>query len=245
MKRRVLALDVGNTRIKWALGGISGWDEEGVAALGEPEELYLAWDRMPAPERVIGSNVAAPKISGDLTDYWHGREVAVNWIQSTLKSCGVHNCYGEPEQLGTDRWAALIAAQSMRLGDCLVISLGTAMTIDWLRADGNFAGGMIIPGIRLMRETLARGTSQIGYQAGKVAGFSCNTADAVESGLTCALTGAVKAARQKVIDSSGAIPSCLISGGDGAWLAAMLDFPAKHVPDLVLKGLALMANRDE
>ena len=85
----------------------------------------------------------------------------------------------------------------------------------------------------------------MGYQHGKSGGLACNTADAVETGLAFALTGAVRQARQIVLDATGQAPACLITGGDGEWLASALEFPADFVPDLVLQGLALMANRNE
>jgi type III pantothenate kinase len=241
----MLLVDIGNSRIKWALSQDGMITVQGNHSHEEVTRFSEALDKLVALDRIIACNVAGEKGERALGAAIKRWKIAPEWFQVSKHAGGVTNCYETPERLGADRWAALIAAHSMRLGACLVISLGTAMTIDWLHASGEFAGGMIIPGKRLMSEALSIGTSKIARQTGKVVGFSCNTADAVESGLAYALVGAVKQARQKVMDTSGVIPACLITGGDGAWLAAMLDFPVTNVPDLVIKGLALMAAKNK
>jgi type III pantothenate kinase len=200
---------------------------------------------LPKPERILACNVAGEPGQEALTAAIRAWGLVPQWVTATRQAYGVSNCYAHPEKLGPDRWAALVAAHAMEQGDALVISLGTAMTVDWLRANGEFVGGMIIPGLRLMREALAQGTEGVGYQQGRTTKFACNTADAVETGLASALSGALRQARQTVMDATGQAPVCLITGGDGAWLASKLDFPLTVVPDLVLEGLALMASRNE
>jgi type III pantothenate kinase len=241
----LLLVDIGNTRIKWALNQDGVTTVQGNHSHEEVPEFSATLEQLPMPDRIIACNVAGEKGERALNAAIKRWQITPEWFRATSHAHEVINCYDVPELLGPDRWAALIAAHSMQLGDCLVISLGTAMTIDFLRATGEFAGGMIIPGKRLMGDALYSATSNIARQTGTVAGFSCNTADAVESGLVSALVGAVRQSRQEVIDSFGVIPSCLITGGDGEWLTAMLDFPVTSVPDLVLKGLALAASENE
>lgn len=237
----VLLVDIGNSRIKWALDQDGGYAAQGSHLLDEANQFANALGRLIKPVRIVVSNVAGERGEQALEAAVSRWGIVPEWITASHQACGVRNCYAIPQMLGPDRWAALIAAHSLHAGGCLVVSLGTALTIDWLREDGDFAGGLIVPGRRLMRDALSGGTSRVGRQAGKVAGFSCNTADAVESGVAFALAGAVKQARQQAIDSSGTAPAILISGGDGEWLGTLLDLPVTVVPDLVLKGLALMA----
>ncbi|MGA7950904.1 MAG: type III pantothenate kinase [Thiobacillaceae bacterium] len=241
----VLLVDIGNSRIKWVLNFDGHPVAHGTHLLAEAATFSTAIGNLARPERVLACNVAGEQGEEALLSAIRPWELAPQWVTAATQAYGVSNCYANPEKLGPDRWAALIAAHSMGQGETLVISLGTAMTVDWLRANGEFAGGMIIPGLRLMREALAQGTKGVGYQHGKTSDFACNTADAVDTGLAFALSGALRQARQTVILATGQAPVCLITGGDGAWLASLLDFPAALVPDLVLHGLALIAGGDE
>ncbi len=241
----LLLVDIGNTRIKWRLNGDGQTMAQGQHLLVEADAFAAALRNHAQPERVIACNVAGEPGTVALHAAIQHWELVPRWVMAGRQAFGISNCYASPDQLGADRWAALVAAHAMGLGETLIISLGTAMTVDWLRAGGEFAGGLIVPGLRLMREALAQGTSGVGYQQGKSGGLACNTADAVETGLAFALAGTARRARQIVMDATGQAPACLITGGDGEWLASSLDFPATFVPDLVLQGLALMANRNE
>lgn len=240
----MLLVDIGNSRIKWTLDQDDVFTVQGSHTHDEAEQFAMALGNLALPDLIIASNVAGEKGRKALEMASAQWKLSPEWIQASRQACGVRNCYEEPERLGPDRWAALIAAYAMQLGECLVISSGTALTVDWLHANGEHAGGMILPGKALMREALGRGTEMVGYRHGKVAGFACNTADAVESGLALALAGAVIEARQRIIEITASPPACLITGGDGEWLRNMLGFPAIAVPDLVLRGLALIGSRD-
>jgi type III pantothenate kinase len=241
----ILLVDIGNSRIKWVLNQDGKALAQGAHLLAEAETFSAAVRNLARPEQVLACNVAGAPGKEALTVAIRAWGLMPQWATAAKQAYGVSNCYASPEKLGPDRWAALVAAHAMGQGDALVISLGTAMTVDWLRANGEFAGGMILPGLRLMREALAQGTKGVGHQQGRMGGFACNTADAVETGLAFALSGAVRQARETVMQATGQAPVCLVSGGDGAWLASMLDFPLTVVPDLVLQGLALMAVRKE
>jgi type III pantothenate kinase len=241
----VLLADIGNSRIKWTLNRDGHAVAHGAHLLGEAASFHAAMGNLARPERVLACNVAGEPGQEVLLAAIKAWGLVPQWVSATRQAYGVSNCYASPERLGPDRWTALIAAHAMGQGDMLVISLGTAMTVDWLRANGEFAGGIILPGLRLMREALAQGTDGVGHQQGRKGGFACNTADAVETGLAFALSGAVRRARETVMQATGQVPDCLISGGDGAWLASTLDFPLTVVPDLVLQGLALIADGKE
>jgi type III pantothenate kinase len=99
----------------------------------------------------------------------------VHWLRPEREKYGLINRYAAPEKLGADRYAALIAAARLRVGNCVVVSVGTATTIDALSQlnnqqsefmggefmGGEFMGGVILPGPAMMRAALLQGTGQI------------------------------------------------------------------------------------
>ena len=94
------------------------------------------------------------------------------YIRPQRSQCSVSNGYDEADRLGSDRWAALIAAHHLHPDrDLLVVQAGTAVTIDTLSAQGNFRGGMIVPGFRLMLDALARSTAGLDTGREKSAPF--------------------------------------------------------------------------
>src|SRR6185436_9837669 len=103
---------------------------------------------------VYASNVAGPHVRNWLDEWTGARGIEVQWLTSRHEQCGVRNAYGEPSQLGTDRWASLIAAWRFVRGAALVVNAGTAVTIDMLDATGVFRGGVILPGLALMASAL-------------------------------------------------------------------------------------------
>src|SRR3954471_2714316 len=129
---RLLALDVGNTRLKWALhaGGIVR--EHGAMILEDISLLNdTQWKTLPPPDRIIGSNVAGEAIRHRVEDQLSRWPHRVEWIIPRAAECSVVNGYGRPALLGPDRWAAVIAARN-RVVDVpvLIITVGTAVTMD-------------------------------------------------------------------------------------------------------------------
>lgn len=245
MVRQVLALDVGNSRIKWGLSNAQTWIENGVIDGHLTDRFPQEWDRMPMPDIVIGCNVAGESRIAGLSKYWHDRGLKVTWIKSGAGSCGVINRYEQPEQLGADRWAALIGAWHKVQGPSLVVSAGTAMTIDMLDAQGQFIGGQILPGRRLMQESLAAGTHALtAVPAGRVTTYPLNTADAVTSGIASALASSVESAFHRLESRTGSEPVCLLTGGDADWLARQMKVAFCIEETLILDGLLKLAEKD-
>ena len=151
------------------------------------------------------------------------------------------SAYADPEQLGPDRWAALIAARRIHRGPCVVVNAGTTMTVDALTADGVFLGGMIVAGAGLMREALGRGTARLRPRGGNFAFFPACTADAIESGTVNALAGAVERMLRFMEEAGQAEPLTLVSGGAAQLVAPQLNGTVEVVDNLVLEGLAQIA----
>jgi len=141
------------------------------------------------------------------------------------------------EQLGPDRWAALVAARALHTGACLVVNAGTATTVDRLSADGEFTGGVILPGVELMRFVLHEHTGRLPIQEGRLREAPRNTADAIETGCRHAQAGTV----ERMFRAMGGNPLCIVSGGNGRQLIELLTLACRYVENLVLDGLGLIA----
>lgn len=231
----ILAVDCGNSRLKWGLHGDGGWARTGSLPLSELARLKKAWKRMPQADRIVVANVAGAPARRLLERVLPRRKVL--WVKSKRRQCGVSNGYDRPGQLGPDRWAALIAAWSMFHGPCLVVVAGTATTIDVLGGDGAFAGGMILPGLELMKRSLAQDTAGLPLAKGSFSAAPRNTADAIESGCLLAQAGAI----ERAFAAMGPGTTCILAGGAAPRIAASLRIPAKIVDNLVLEGLVRIA----
>ncbi|XLM21082.1 type III pantothenate kinase, partial [Chromobacterium piscinae] len=83
----------------------------------------------------------------------------------------VCNHYRNTAEQGADRWLAVLAAREICCGDVIVACAGTALTVETLTADGDYLGGLILPGHGLMLHSLAQGTANLNRQAGEVVDF--------------------------------------------------------------------------
>lgn len=241
MSNAILLLDIGNSRVKWALLEGAEWLAEGVSLHAEAEHLFSEWDRFPAPEKVVAANVTGEPSAQFFSAYWQSRGLQVHWVQASPEAGGVRNRYERPQQLGSDRWAALLGARARVQDACLVVSAGTAVTIDALNEAGEFIGGLILPGRHLMQHSLVTGTHALGNSTGQIVDFPRNTADAMAAGIAAALAGAVQSSHQRLAALNAKSPACIITGGDGEWLAEQLGFGVIIAPRLVLEGLLIMS----
>jgi len=238
----LLCLDCGNTRLKWGLRDGETWRDQGAVPIEDIASLTQVLAAMPRPAGAIACNVAGPAARGALAALAETLGVDLAWSSSAAQQCGVKNGYQDPGQLGVDRWAALIGARSLRVSACLVVIAGTATTIDLLDADGVFRGGLILPGIALMRSSLAANTAQLPGGGGSYSELPRNTADAIASGCLQATAGAIERMFARIAAEHDAL--CMISGGAAAELLPLLDLPLAQIDNLVLEGLARMARED-
>lgn len=237
MSRRLL-IDAGNTRVKWVVVDAGHWTAQGSGDYADWSDLEGAL----AP----GMSCAVASVAGavqerHLAELLEAAGIAPTWLVSAAECAGVRNAYLTPTQLGVDRWMALIGARARTHDPVLVVSAGTALTVDALSADGVFLGGVIAPGVGLMRRSLGEGTARIGAAAGQWQAFPRCTADAVESGITAALCGAIEQQYARLVAVSSGRPKCLLSGGDAEMLLPRLGVPAEHAPALVLEGINRVA----
>ena len=242
-----LAIDVGNTRLKWALYSAptpgAGLLAQGASFLEAIDDLAeTAWRQLPSPSSMLGSIVAGEGIRRRAEAQLEVWDVEPKWAVSTASACGVTNGYDHPTRLGADRWVALIGARQRILerGEpqpVLVVMVGTAVTVDALDATGRFLGGLILPGFGLMLRALEMGTAGLKAPTGEVVAFPTNTSDALMSGGADAIAGAVDRMHRKLQRRTGRSPLLFMSGGAASKLASMTDLPVEMVETLVFDGL--------
>ena len=238
----ILAIDAGNSRVKWGWHDGSGWTSLATVSLIEFAAANHDINPFAAthadPEKIIISNVAGEAAHQLIVNWTSIFEAEPHWLHGEPERCGVNSRYDVPGQLGPDRWAALVAARALHKGPCLVVNSGTATTIDILTADGTFEGGVILPGVELMRFVLHEHTGRLPLQQGEISAAPRNTVDAIESGCWQAQAGAVERMARSLGDGS----LCMVSGGAGRALAAQLSgIECRYVDNLVLEGLARIA----
>lgn len=241
-----LLVDLGNARIKWAYGHTVNW--QATALLHDKplsELLDSLWADVPVPQKVVVACVADPKILHAM-GHWMLRRwsLQAHVVKAQRELLGVKNHYHEPATLGADRWAALIAAHRINTGPVSVVDCGTAVTVDALSAQGDFLGGVILPGLQLLRSSLVGATHEIReINGGDTTCLGLSTADAVTGGSAFGLVGAIERILTEQAKQLGENVGVLLTGGDAAQVLPRLrmEAPIEHVPDLVLRGLALIA----
>lgn len=255
---KLLLVDAGNTRVKWALvdnapdapQALGEWPQAGRVEHAQLGQLVSAW-RGKSIARVLLSNVAGESVRDAIEQVLFQaigmQPVPLVRFVSVPELGGIRNAYRDPSQLGCDRFASAIGAHALFPGEpLLIVTSGTATTIDALTADGVFLGGMILPGLGLMASSLARNTAQLPQVAATldVANpFADHTDAAIASGCIAAQTGAIKrghdAHLQRSRASNPAAPTvrCILSGGAAPLLTPHLPVPHTHVENLVLIGL--------
>lgn len=244
------AIDVGNTRLKWAQYATP---QPGAALLAHGAVFLetidsLAerdWKRLAAPASMLGCVVAGEGVKRRVEEQLELWDIDPRWVVSGPKAGGVTNRYDHPNRLGADRWVALIGAwQHVRSRGvprpALVVLVGTAVTVDALDASGNFLGGLILPGFGVMQRALEMSTAGLKVPTGEIVDFPTNTSDALMSGGAAAMAGAVERMYRKLRERTGAEPALLMSGGAAPKLSAITDLKFETIDKLIFDGLLTM-----
>jgi len=262
---KVLLLDAGNTRLKWALCEEGQFLQHGAFTYKWSAvfaQFYAQWGMLinaGAIDRLVLCNVAGDRLES-LLRQWLGD----NWLQKTAlqetspltievvqaqaQAFGVQCAYRHPAQLGADRWASLVATRQHINGACCVIGCGTALTVDVLSAKGVHVGGLIAPGMAMMRQSLLMNTAQIEVDDNTTnTSIFCaqDTTSAVLAGIMAATAGVVQQVLQQCREHGEEAPVCVVTGGDAQALLPALPKGSLHKTEWVLKGLAIIAGCDE
>lgn len=237
----MLVVDVGNTRIKWGLHDGSAWLVQEAAGRNELSRLAETVRQCRYDGPAVLSNVAGAAARMSVEALLNELGVASHWIQAQPQACGVRNGYARPGQLGSDRWAALVAAWNLQRAACVVASAGTALTVDALSRDGDFLGGFIIPGRNMMLSAIAAQTAGVADIVGSLTAFPASTGDAVHTGILTAMAGAVERMCRTLEQREGVSPVLMLTGGDAPVLQEALSSHGVIMDNLVLEGLLLIA----
>jgi type III pantothenate kinase len=246
-------VDIGNTRIKWAVVEHGELAQHGRAMhRGSSDHACEALGAAVsgAIERVVASNVAdevfAARLARLALERW---QLEVEFVATAAQGYGVRCAYRNPARLGVDRWVALVATRARVQGSACVVDAGTTVTFDALDADGAHLGGLIMAGPRLVAAALNTGTRGIGQTEaldGRPPGLAQlgrNTDEAVSHGSMLSLAAAVDRAAALVTEAAAAPTTLLLTGGEGPRLQPWLETRAEYRPHLVLEGLAFMTSQ--
>jgi type III pantothenate kinase len=244
----ILLIDIGNTRIKWALleQGELTHRQAAVHASWSDADCDVAFAVLPRPQRVLVSNVGGDRIGAVVREVAIARwGVAPTFVQSSAAAAGIRNAYPDVWKLGVDRWVGMIGAHAIHRRAVCVVNIGTAATIDGVDNTGRHLGGVIIPGPDLMVDSLLKNTSGIARRAetGSIGAgvFANNTLGAIHQGALHAVAALAERAVESMQVQLGEQPQLVLTGGASADVARLIRFPHVATPDLVLEGLAVLA----
>lgn len=219
----IVLLDVGNSRLKlgWhhpSLGRESAVHAIALNPLAQlPERLRKWLSGLPVqPREGLGVNVAGSVVANMLEEIFQEANCPIAWNTPTDAQLDVQNGYDKPEQLGADRWAALLGLSGhFPAGHppLVLATFGTATTIDTLSPAKRFEGGLILPGPALMRQSLAQGTANLPLASGVGTDYPTHTLQAISTGVVAAQTGAVWRQCEITRQRFGVAPTLCVSGG--------------------------------
>lgn len=243
-----LLIDIGNSRIKWC------FEQNGIIqtsfAINYKKNSFIktlenSWVQVDKPPQKIAiSSVTAQQISEQIIELakkkWPKIQILI--AKSSAYALSVTNAYSQPNKLGIDRWLTLIALHHYYPGNSCIVDCGTAITIDFLDKKGQHLGGVISPGLELMKHSLSKGTEDLLFDDdNQMVGISKATAPAIFSGTLFAAAGLI----EKTIGKFCMCDVLVLTGGDAKLLANNINLESIIDPDFVLKGLSLYCRGDK
>jgi type III pantothenate kinase len=236
-----MLVDIGNTRIKWGVA------KDSKIICGQPlvrqhlghNELLTCWKNISAPACMAVSCVSSIEsfelVRTVAASLWPDIEIVS--AQTQEYAFGVRNAYIDTEKLGVDRWLALIAVRQHYQGYACIVDCGTAITIDLMDAAGCHLGGLIAPGLMLMKSSLAKGTEALMFDKKKYPIGLANTTDAaIYTGTLWSVIGLI----EHIINKQPEFATLILTGGDADLIAEQLKYQSIVDADLVLRGLEIL-----
>lgn len=219
---RFLLLDGGNSRLKWAWVENGTFATVGSAPYRDLSPLGAEWaEKADGNVRIVGCAVCGEFKKAQVQEQLARK---IEWLPSSAQALGIRNHYRHPEEHGSDRWFNALGSRRFSRNACVVVSCGTAVTVDALTDDGHYLGGTIMPGFHLMKESLAVRTANLNRHAGKRYPFPTTTGNAVASGMMDAVCGSVMMMHGRLKEKTGAGKpvDVIITGGGAAKVAEAL-----------------------
>lgn len=238
-----LLIDIGNTRIKWLSSQyVDDVTNAEIFYSETPALLSLVWEKIERPRRVAIANVAQTERSEELVGLvqklWPDIEIIM--VRTSAQACGVTNAYIHSEHLGVDRWLALLAINRFYLLPAIIVDCGTAITLDVLAPGGIHKGGLIVPGLVMMKQSLQQGTSKLEYvdsSAQTLLGES--TPSCINNGALTMAVGLIEKIYKQLITDEGTDYTVILTGGDAHIIAQHLTINSQVAINTVLQGLAI------
>jgi type III pantothenate kinase len=240
-----LLIDIGNTRLKWGLY-TEGKIYHTVALAHQStdfiQQLSAVWQALAAPEKLAIASVSANSITTEVIylaqRLWTG--IPIIRVNSMAKAFGVNNGYLHPKQLGVDRWLSLVASYHQYQQAAWIVDCGTAITLDFIDDQGQHGGGLISPGLQLMKTALLTHTSIVNFsEQDYYLSLANHTNQALVNGTLYAAIGLI----HQLINRQPLKAIVILTGGDSSIIAKHLSLPFIIEADLVLKGLAIMLQK--
>jgi type III pantothenate kinase len=245
----MMLLDIGNTAVKWAIRDQGEFAERGRFVYRDGDFAGRAgttWGELPEQQAAVAANVAGADMKAAVTGWaeenWH---VTPEYIRVTAQAAGVTNAYSEPEALGVDRWAAMIAAYHHYGGPVCIVDCGTAITVDVVDATGQHQGGLIAPGASVLKQSLLEGTADIRMtpadDSQHLTLLASGTQAAVNSGAYYMCSAMIDRVIADIVARFGENTVLVMTGGDAGNLLSLSGWQLQSDPDLVLRGVAILA----
>lgn len=244
-----LLVDIGNSRIKWAYQTDEQLSDFGGEFYNKNDVCGFFdkyWDHLAVPDRLLAANVGGRHVAEQLQEWsarhWH---IEPEYTCVTKKESGVINAYNDVTRLGIDRWMALIAVWQEYHSSACIVDCGTAVTIDGLNANGEHLGGLIIPGVLLMQQSLYQNTMiETDKRNVDIKTLANTTEQAIQSGCTLAIVGLIEHILNEIQKTTAKEIYCILSGGDAERIKGLLPDNFILEPHIVLKGLSVMARKN-
>jgi len=250
-----LLVDAGNSRIKWNVYSPASkqyalppqavnWREGDINTI-----LQDQWQGLSGIDAVLAASVTGQPVQQAIQQYAQNQwSVQPTFITTQAQAFGVRNAYKVPEQLGVDRWLAVLAARTLFPDqNVCVVDCGTAITVDTVTHTGRHLGGLIIPGPYLMKTALFQQTHGVKISHGdmELSPFTDSTTNGVNHGVLLAAVAFVDRAVADIENELGEDLVKMITGGDAQMIATHSRHALHHQPEMVLKGLALYADENK
>ena len=241
----ILVIDLGNTTLRWAMASGEVLLEQGIFRHhGEltAEHLQASWSSLTKPQRILISCVSAAPLLATVR-HWCEQcwQLVPEQVTSSVSLLGLQNAYSQPERLGSDRWLAMLAAWDDCQSACIVVDCGSAMTIDLVSGNGQHQGGYILPGLTLMNKALHIGTANL-----PTVNCRYNSISPGQDTEMCICHASLlsQLAIIEKLNREHKQVHWYLTGGDADCLLPLLEFDASLRPELVLEGLAILANQE-
>lgn len=253
-----LLFDVGNTRVKWAWHDGRRWLEPDACGLEvfNSQDVFAVRDFDEAWVASMDKEGVYPSMVETFEQKYANSDTRLITVEAAHKACGIENTYLNIDHLGIDRWLSVIGARSLiPHGDIIVVDAGTAINIECLDINNVYQGGAILPGFRLMHDSLVSRVAAIESNVSEtLPTIGKNTEECVNFGVGYGVAGAV----ERVVDEmqkfllaengKQAMPVRALLAGGNAWSLEkrmVLSVKTERIDNLVLFGLLEVARESE